>query len=300
MGREVTGIQVVHNSSPVKVKPNAASNVAHDAAEKHEEKSTSVGDQKSSSPLASGPETVGNVQIKHPAPKPCDVESDKRACVSPIAAETPVSGESSPIYARKSQLNSPFVPRKLLDDDDNWSMASSIAASVRSTRSRTTVAVAPTFKSTERLERRREFYAKLEEKHRALEAERREYEARTKEEEEAAIKQLRKSMIVRAKPVPSFYYEPPLPKKELKKVPTTRAKSPNIGRRRSCSDAVRSSPEDKAVVCGRALRHSLGAYTKEGLTPTSTPRKKDHNCQVNQATEAPMTQKTNMDVSVQS
>ncbi|KAL9250386.1 WVD2-like 2-like protein [Drosera capensis] len=306
MGREVTGIQALHNSSPVKVKPNAASNVAHDAAEKHEEKSTSVGDQKSSSPHkpASGPTTVGNVQIKHPAPKPCDVESDKRACVSPIAAETPVSGESSPIYAKKSQLNSPFVPRKLLDDDDNWSMASSIAASVRSTRSRTTVAVAPTFKSAERLERRREFYAKLEEKHRALEAERREYEARTKEEEEAAIKQLRKSMIVRAKPVPSFYYEPPPPKKELKKVPTTRAKSPKIGRRRSCSDAVRSSAEDKAVVCAGALRHSFGAYTKEGLTPTSTPRKNDRNCQVNQATEAakaaPMTQKTNMDVSVQS
>ncbi|GAB2225794.1 hypothetical protein Droror1_Dr00021561 [Drosera rotundifolia] len=107
-------------------------------------------------PPASGPTTVGNVKIKHPAPKPCDVESDKRAYVSPIAAETPISGESSPIYARKFQLNSPFVPRKLLDDDDNWSMASSIVASVRSTRSRTTVVVAPTFKSTERLERRRE------------------------------------------------------------------------------------------------------------------------------------------------
>ncbi|EPS60881.1 hypothetical protein M569_13920, partial [Genlisea aurea] len=85
------------------------------------------------------------------------------------------------------------------------------------------------------------FYSKLEEKHRALEKEKLEYQARIKEEEQAAIKLMRKNMSYKANPVPSFYREGPPPKVELKKLPVTRAKSPVLGRRKSCGDAVAKS-----------------------------------------------------------
>ncbi|KAD2393832.1 hypothetical protein E3N88_40809 [Mikania micrantha] len=65
---------------------------------------------------------------------------------------------------------------------------------------------------------------KLEQKHQALEAEKMESEMRTKEEEEAAIKELRKSMVVKAHPVPSFYREGPPPKFEPKKDRWNRSK----------------------------------------------------------------------------
>ncbi|KAI3704295.1 hypothetical protein L1987_74511 [Smallanthus sonchifolius] len=77
-----------------------------------------------------------------------------------------------------------------------------------------TVGVAPSFRSAERAEKRKEFHIKLEQKQQALEAEKIEHEMRTKEEEEAAIKELRKGLFVKAHPVPSFYYEEPPPKFE--------------------------------------------------------------------------------------
>ncbi|KAL0285288.1 UNVERIFIED_CONTAM: protein WVD2-like 2 [Sesamum angustifolium] len=177
----------------------------------------------------------------------------------------PKSNDShSPKSSKKSQSNSNFMSRKLLqpndknyyDEEDNWSLASSISSTATSVRTRVTVPVAPRFSCVDRLERRKEFYSKLEEKHKALEKEKLEYEARTKEDEQAAIKQLRKTMVYKANPVPSFYREGPPPKVELKKLPVTRAKSPNLTRRKSCGDAVKSSPDDKGL-CGRATRHSV-------------------------------------------
>lgn len=161
--------------------------------------------------------------------------------------------------------------RKYYDDEDNWSMASSAAASVRTVRS-VTVPVAPSFSSAGRIAKRKEFYKMLEEKHKALEAEKREYEARMKEEQAAAIKQLRKSMAYKAKPVPSFYHGGPPPKVEPKKLPVTRPKSPNFTRRRSCGDAVNSSAEKGAIP--HVNRRSLGIY-REGSSTASNIKTKN-------------------------
>ncbi|KAK9075001.1 hypothetical protein SSX86_003320 [Deinandra increscens subsp. villosa] len=190
----------------------------------------------------------------------------------------------SPIDTKQSQQNSPFyAPRaykshssKYHDEEDNWSIASSAATS-RTVKSRVTVGVAPSFRSAQRATQRKEFYTKLEQKHQALQAEKMEYEARTKEEQEEAIKQMRKSMVVKANPVPSFYRQGPPPKVELKKLPVTRAKSPNLTRRKSCGDTTHPTIDEKAL-CSR-VRHSLGSY--KPVSATSSPIKQTQGRNIN-------------------
>ncbi|KAF9606009.1 hypothetical protein IFM89_021335 [Coptis chinensis] len=145
------------------------------------------------------------------SPKP---EVKKQGNNKKLDKSPTLGNPNSPLESRK-----PLQPdnKKHPDEDDTRSIASS-TTSVRTSKSRTTIATAPKFRCTERADKRKEFYSKLEEKHRALEAERDQCEARTKEEREAALKQLRKSLTFRANPMPSFYQEGPPPKVELKKV----------------------------------------------------------------------------------
>ncbi|CAH2044588.1 unnamed protein product [Thlaspi arvense] len=164
--------------------------------------------------------------------------------------------------------------KKDLDEEDDCSLASSAATSLRYGKSKVTHGTAPRFRSAQRAEKRKEYYQKLEEKHQALEAEKNELEQRQKarnryiEEQEAAIKQHRKNLKFKANPVPNFYYQGPPVKPELKKFPLTRPKSPklNMSRRKSCGDAVNSSGEDNKKPVSSQNRHSVG---KIGLKPVS-------------------------------
>jgi hypothetical protein len=122
--------------------------------------------QKSSSPPSKSP--VGNGRTKCTVPHPFALATGKRgSSAKTVGTETAAAyGNSvlSPNSTRNIQPSSPLTSRKLwqsenrkhADEEDNWSVASSTAASVRTLKSRVTVGQAPTFRCSQRAEKRKE------------------------------------------------------------------------------------------------------------------------------------------------
>lgn len=215
---------------------------------------------------ASKSDNAGKVQSHCLVTHPCTFATEK--CHASVAEATRNIYEPGIAYNSHSanMSNSPLTQGKALqsdkkmhchDTDDSCSVASSTAAFVRPSKRRITIGTAPTFKCGERAEKRREYYTKLERKRQAMEAERLQIEAKTEEELEAALKEFRKTLFIKANPLPSFYETGPPPRAELKKVPPTRAKSPKFTPRRSFTDADPLQGEKYGGTCDRLCRQSL-------------------------------------------
>jgi hypothetical protein len=176
------------------------------------------------------------------------VESKSDAIAS-YPLPNPQALAASPSNHKQDEV--PIAPRKVSQVPEKQLQGKPAAASSASSSSfnklpctsTTTAASGFNFKCEERAQKRRDFYAKLEERMKAKEEEKRAMEAKRMQEKEAQFKELRRALAYKANPVPSFYQEPPPPKRELKKVPPTRAKSPNftISKRRSSDVSVSSA-----------------------------------------------------------
>ncbi|GLJ18857.1 hypothetical protein SUGI_0336980 [Cryptomeria japonica] len=216
------------------------------------------------------PIKVGVTRLKCTVPQPFALATDKRVSAGALPANLVVTNVSPCPTAGSVPLSS--VPRKdqfsaKHDAEPLSKLSHSEKLNFKPTGDSkvkpglVTSTSSFSFRCDVRAEKRKEFYSKLEQKLKAKELEKRQLQAKSKEQQEAELKMLRKSMTFRASPMPTFYHQGAPPKIELKKIPPTRAKSPKLGRRKSYPDV---ESENKANQTGRQSRFSLDEKKSNG------------------------------------
>ncbi|KAK1256659.1 hypothetical protein QJS04_geneDACA005658 [Acorus gramineus] len=155
------------------------------------------------------------------------IQTGKAGAAVPIANITQTEGLEEEVKNLKPRKQGSM---KKSEENSRSASLSPTEGSSKPLRVGTTPSYGFSFKCDERAAKRKEytlntasinlinqFFEKLEEKIQAKEVEKTTLQAKSKESQEAEIKQLRKSLTFKATPMPSFYQEPAPPKVELKK-----------------------------------------------------------------------------------
>ncbi|XP_010427908.1 PREDICTED: protein WVD2-like 7 [Camelina sativa] len=136
--------------------------------------------------------------------------------------------ESQPKTSKKTETRTPIATNRLKTSTNS----SKLQMSTGSTSFR--------FKCSERAEKRKEFYMKVEEKIHAKKTETNQVQAKTQQKAEAEMKQFRKSLNFKATPMPSFYNTSTRPGSHNKREPSKVA-------------PLRSRPATSASMTNRAV-----------------------------------------------
>lgn len=201
-----------------------------------QEKASDVTERPSSS--VCGPKSLPNAKPISPKAVSVTKASTKRHDATPKAASGRTKGSSLSANS-KTKVDAKSQKKKTVESRPSTSTKRESRAPLGTNRPKTgsysaklemsTCATSFRFKCSERAEKRKEFYMKLEEKIHTKKTETNKVQAKTQQKAEAEMKQYRKSLNFKATPMPSFYNTCTRPvsrnQTELSKVAPSRPRS---------------------------------------------------------------------------